>query len=97
MSLKTELTEKLEAVCVNPQNEFDRIISKNREILKSMDEKQLSDIYMLKIKGDRLCRLIPYSREDIHLLVESSEVEAGNKVAELEDCFKILEYFFTKE
>ncbi|MCQ2484560.1 MAG: hypothetical protein MJ168_04400 [Clostridia bacterium] len=97
MSLKTELTEKLEAVCANPQNEFERIISKNRETLKSMDEKQLSDIIMLKIKGDRLCTLIPYSREDIHLLVESGEVESGNKVAELEDCFNLLEYFFTKE
>lgn len=96
MSLRTDLEKQLKEICNEPQNEIDRIILQNKEKLNSMTEKQLSDIYMLSLKGKRLCKLIPYSREDIGLLVRSGEVETGNKVAELEDCFNLMEYFFGK-
>lgn len=96
MSLKNELTEKLEDIADNPQNSFDRIILDNRGILENMNEAQLSDIYMLRTRCEHLCRIIPYGRDEIALLVESGEVDARNKVAELEDCFNIAEYIFTK-
>lgn len=96
MSLKNELLKKLEAIADSPQNEIDRIIAENKDILKSMNEKQLSDIYMIQMKVEPLCKVIPYSREEIGMLVEKGEVDARNKVAELEDYFRLLEHFFRK-
>lgn len=97
MSLRNELIEKLERICDNPENEFDKIIQKNRNLIRGMDEKKISEIYTLRRKAARLCGLIGYPREGIHLLVELKEVDANNKVAELEDCFNIAEYLFEKE
>lgn len=96
MGLKNELKEKLEKIADNPQNSFDRIILDNRGILENMSEAQLSDIYMLRKKCENLCRIIPYEREEIALLVESGEVDPKNRIAELHDCFTAAEYIFAK-
>lgn len=97
MSLKNELLKKLLNLADNPVNEFDRIIHNNKECLTGMSEKALSEIYTLRRRAEHLCRLIPYSREDIAELVESGAVSTGNRVAELEDCFLTAEYIFEKE
>ncbi len=96
MGLKNELIKKLEYIADNPQNEFDRIISNDRDILKRMSEAQLSDLYMLRNKSERLCRIIPYKRDEIALLTESGEVSPKSRVAELEDCFTAEEYILAK-
>ena len=87
MDLKDDLIERLEKIADNPQNEIDRIILKNKDIIKHMTESQLADVYTLRRRGERLCRLIPYKREEIALLSESGEVSVKSKVAELENCF----------
>lgn len=96
MSYKSELLEKLIKAADNPQNEFDGIIGENRAALKEMDEYQLSDIYALRRKAERLCRRIPFSREEIKLLIQSNEVRADSMTAELENCFSEAEYVFSK-
>lgn len=96
MSLKNNLTDKIIEVSAEPQNEFDKIIHNNIDIIVKADEKTLSEIYTLRRKAERLCRLIPYLREDIALLTESGAVDTHNKVAELEDCFSTLEYLISK-
>lgn len=87
---------KLREAAANPRNEFDVIIHNNTDALERADEKQLSEIYTLRRKAEKLCRLIPYSMEDISMLAQSGEVDAHNKVAELNDCFSVLKYLLSK-
>ena len=96
MSLKSELLGKLNTIAENPENEFDRIISANAKALAEMNEAQLSDIYMLRRRSERLCRLVPYSREDVSALVSFGDVRAGSMTAELNECFDSAEYIFSK-
>lgn len=96
MSLKTELSEKLNIIAQKPENEFDRIISGNRSEIQNMDEGQLSEIYMLRRRAEHLCSIIPYTREEVELLALNGEVEADSKVAELCDCFNTLDFIFAK-
>ena len=96
MSLKSELLEKLNIIAENPENEFDRIVSANADALIEMDEEQLSDVYMLRRRCERLCRLVPYSREDVSSLVSFGDVRAGSRTAELNECFDSAEYIFLK-
>lgn len=92
---ETKLNE-LYAVAENPETELDKIITKNKEYLHMMSENDLGSIYMLRFTGNRLCRLIPYSREDIASLVENEEVSPYDRIAELENTFAIVEYIFSK-
>ena len=96
MSQRSELIEKLEKICDNPENEFDKIIRKNRKLIRKMDEKKISEIYMTRRKAAKLCGIIGYKREEVKLLVNLREVDMNSKVAELEDCFNILEYLLEK-
>ena len=96
MSFKTELLGKLKMAADNPENEFDRIISENKAVLEKMDERRLSDIYTLRRKAERLCRQIPFSRDDMKLLIDSGEVSSDSLIAELENCFAAADYVFSK-
>lgn len=96
MNIKTRLYNNLMAYADNPENEFDKIISRNSKCLNIMTEQQLSEIYTLRQLSAKLCRIIPYSREDIASLVENNEVSPYNKVAELENYFMIAEYIFAQ-
>lgn len=96
MSLKTELLEKLNSIAEKPENEFDRIISENKSEIQSMDEGQLSEIYMLRRRAEHLCSIIPYKRKEVELLALSGEVGADSKVAKLCDCFNTLDFIFAK-
>lgn len=96
MSLKTDLVKKLTEYGENPRNEFDKIIHNNIEKLPELSEKRLSELYALRRKGERLCRIVPYSRKDIDELIGNEEVSVHNCVAELEDCFNIADYIFSK-
>ncbi len=96
MSLKTELLEKLCEIAENPENEFDKIIFENKERLQEMSEERLCEIYTLRRESLRLCRLVPYAREDIASLIENNEVNPNNLVAKLENNFSILEYIFKR-
>ena len=96
MNLKMRLYNNLICIADNPENEFDKIISKNKKCLNIMTEEQLSEIHTLRQLTAKLCRDIPYSREDIASLIENNEVSPYNKVAELENNFMIAEYIFAR-
>lgn len=96
MSLKSELLEKLKEIAKNPANEFDRIISANADAFENMNESQLSDIYMFRRRCERLCRLVPYSRDDVSELVNFGDVRPDSRTAELNECFDSAEYIFSK-
>lgn len=96
MSFKTELLNKLITAAEKPENEFDRMISDNKTVLEKLDERRLSDIYTLRRKAERLCRQIPFSREEIKMLTESGEVSPYGLTAELENCFEAADYIFSK-
>lgn len=96
MSLKTELSEKLNSIAEMPENEFDRMISANISEISHMNESQLSDIYMLRRRAAYLCKMIPYKKEEIEILVINGEVGADSKAAQLFDCFNTLDFIFSK-
>lgn len=96
MSFKTQLQDKLSQIADKPENAFDKIISDNKSILSEMNENQLCEIYTLRNNSLRLCRIIPYSREDIASLIENNEVSPYNTVAELENNFTIAECIFAR-
>ena len=96
MSIKNELLVKLRTIADAPDNEFDKIIHDNRDVIELLDETALSAIYMLRRKSIHLCDIIPYSREEIDLLVESGCVSEKNRIAELCDCFSTADYIFAK-
>lgn len=81
---------------VNPECEYDKIISKNKRYIPLLSTEQLCTIYWHRMRAVRLCNLIPYSREDVRSLVENGEVDPLNKVAELDYAFSVLEYIFSK-
>lgn len=94
MSQKAELYNKLYAIAEKPENEFDKIIKRNKSILKNLNEKNLAEIYMLRKKCLRLCSIVPYKREEIAELVNNNEVKTDSIITKLEDCFVILEHIF---
>lgn len=96
MSFKSQLFDQLANFAANPENEFDKIISENKDCLTLMSEDQLCEMYTLRNMSARLCRIVPYSRDDIASLIESNEVSPYNKVAELENYFMIAECIFAR-
>ncbi|MBP3939594.1 MAG: hypothetical protein IK955_09315 [Clostridia bacterium] len=80
----------------NPECEYDRIIAQNKKYIPLLSTEQLCTIYWHRMSAVRLCRLIPYSREDVRSLVENEEVDPLNRVAELDYAFTVLEYIFSK-
>lgn len=80
----------------NPECEYDRIIAQNKKYIPLLSTEQLCTIYWHRMSAVRLCRLIPYSREDVSFLVENEEVDPLNRVAELDYAFTVLEYIFSK-
>lgn len=96
MSFKSQLFDKLTQIASEPENEFDKIISQNQDCLTLMTEEQLCEMYTLRNTSAKLCRIVPYSREDVASLIENNEVSPFNKVAELENNFMIAECIFTR-
>lgn len=96
MSPRADLLYKLTDIANNPQNEYDKIISVNKRYLLLLTADDLSALCTLRRKALRLCRIIPYSREDISALVENNEVSPFESVAELEYSFRIADHIFSK-
>lgn len=96
MSYKDTLFDKLSTIADNPENEFDKIIAKNKSCLILMNEFQLNELSALRDYCVKLCRIVPYSRKDIHSMIEYNEVSPYDKVAELENHFLIAECIFTR-
>ncbi|MEE1066471.1 MAG: hypothetical protein UH249_10110 [Acutalibacteraceae bacterium] len=96
MSPRADLLYKLTDIANDPQNEFDKIIAANKRYLLLLSADDLSALCTLRRKSLRLCRKIPYSREDITSLVDNSEVSPYEMVAELEYSFRIADYIFSK-
>jgi hypothetical protein len=96
MSLRDELICELRKFASEPQNSFDKIIGANAEKIDMLSTQRLSDIYTLRKKSASLCKLIPYSREDIALLVEAGEVDPTKKIAQLENNFSVIESIFNE-
>ncbi len=94
MSFKDKLLEKLIIIAENPENEFDVIISKNKDCLYKMSEDRLCEIAELRKESARLCAKIPYSRVDIASLTENNEVSPYKTIAQLENKFLIAEHIF---
>lgn len=95
MTDKEELLRTLLEIADNPENEFDKFIKENKETLYIMSEKHLCYIYHVRKKAHRLCKIIPYTREEIQMLIENKEVTVYNLVAQLEDQYNIADYYFT--
>lgn len=96
MSFKSQLFDKLIQISYDPENEFDKLITQNQECLARMTEEQLCEMYTLRNIAAKLCRIVPYSREDVASLIENNEVSPFNKVAELENSFMIAECIFAR-
>ena len=93
---RTTLLDTLTDIANNPENEYDKIIAKNKRYLLLLPERHLSSIYWTRVKACKLCNMIPYSRKDIRSLVENDNIDPFNYVAELENTFTTLEYIFSK-
>ncbi len=96
MSFKSQLLDGLLKIAEKPENAFDKIIAKNRNCLKTMSEDTLCEISTLRFEAAKICRIIPYSRDDIASLIENDEVSPYNMVAELENRFLIIEHIFER-
>ncbi len=96
MSFRTELLDKLLIIAENPENAFDKIISDNKDCLPQMSEERLCEIYTLRHESLRLCRIVPYERDEIASLIENNEVSPYKLVAKLENHFLIVEYLFER-
>ena len=95
MTPQEELLQKLINIADKPENEFDKFIAENKDTLYIMSPKHLSYIYYTRNKAHRLCKIIPYTRKEIQILIESKEVSVYNLVAQLEDQYNIAEYYFS--
>ncbi len=96
MTHKQRLYNKLVSFANNPENEFDKFIAQNKECIDRMTERQLAEIYTVRSNAAKLCRIIPFAREEIVSLLEKNEVSLYDKIAELENQFLIAEYIFTR-
>lgn len=96
MSIKTEIIEKLNYAASTPKNDFDRLLRDNREKLENMNEKDLSSLYSLRRKCERLFADIPYSYRELELLVSDGYVKGNGRVAEIVDCFESAQYIIEK-
>ncbi len=96
MRYKELLFDKLSTIAEKPENEFDKIISENKAYLILMNESQLGEMCALRDYCAKLCRVVPYSRNDVASLIENNEVSPYDKVAELENHFLIAECIFTR-
>lgn len=94
LSQQKDLLEKLSFIADNPENEFDKIIHRNKDLLKNMSEKNLAEIYLLRKKCQRLCGILPYKRDEIAELVNNGEVNTDSIFTKLEYNFIILEHIF---
>ena len=95
MTAAEELLQTLLDIADNPENEFDKFIAENKATLYIMSPKHLSYINYTRNKARRLCKIIPYTRKEIQMLIESKEVTVYNLVAQLEDQYNIADYYFT--
>lgn len=95
MDYKMELLEALLKIADEPENEFDKFIAQNKDTLYLMDTKLLRSLIQVRTTAARMCQKIPFTREEIRMLIENKEVSVYNLVAKLEDQFNIADYFFT--
>ena len=95
MTIKEELLQSLLEIAEHPENEFDKFIKENKETLYIMSEKHLSYICHIRKNAKKLCKIIPYKREEIQSLIANEEVSVYNLVAQLEDQYNIADYYFT--
>ena len=96
MTTRERLLAELTDIANNPQNEYDRIIAENKRFLLVLPLKDLNALSWRRKRACKLCKAIPYTREDLQPLFENNEVAPFELVAELEDTLAIVEYIFSK-
>lgn len=91
-----KLQEQLYEYADNPQYECDRVINENIKRVPMLSTVQLRDILAIRQDTARLCKQIPYSREDIQELIENREVSLVGSVTKIEDNLSLIEFIFAK-
>lgn len=95
--MRSEINKKLFEAATEPKNEFDRLLAKNTELIENLGEAQAAELYLLRRRCVRLCKLVPYSCEDVSEMSELVEYKNKSAVSELENCFRTAEYLLEKE
>ena len=95
-SYHLRLLEEIYEYADNPEYECDKIIRDNSKKIPMLNTSQLQAVSAVRLDTARLCRLFPYSREDIRSLIENHEVSLTGNITKIEDNLCILEYIFEK-
>lgn len=95
MNYRNSILAELLLAAENPENEFDEILSANRKYIAFLSTDSLGGLISLRAEFEQLNKSVPYSREDISILLESGEADLNGKFALKVDNLNTAEYIFS--